>query len=218
MHHVDADDEWCAEAYMDTDYSTLAPNDFEEEVKKYAAFQIMSTPATAQSSQNIRPTQWPTFRLESIFDIKKGKRLTKAKMQDGTTPFIGAIDSNNGLTAFISRPPIHPGNTITVNYNGNGVAEAFYQRQPFWCSDDVNVLYPKFELTPAIALFITTVIRLEKFRFSYGRKWDMDRMRASAIRLPAKRDGSPDWDYMEKYIESFPVSGQIQGNATIGAE
>ncbi|MBZ5729004.1 MAG: restriction endonuclease subunit S [Acidobacteriia bacterium] len=123
---------------------------------------------------------------------------------------MGAIDSNNGLTALIGQPTIHDGNTITVNYNGNGVAEAFYQTKPFWCSDDVNVLYPNFTLTPAIALFIATVIRLERYRFNYGRKWHLDRMRSAVLRLPARADGAPDWLYMEQYIKSLPFSSQIK--------
>ncbi len=41
LKRVTADDEWCAEAYMETDYRTLAPSDFETEIKKYVAFQIL---------------------------------------------------------------------------------------------------------------------------------------------------------------------------------
>jgi len=41
LRRVTADDEWCAEAYMETDYSTLTPGDFEAEIKKYVAFQIL---------------------------------------------------------------------------------------------------------------------------------------------------------------------------------
>jgi type I restriction-modification system DNA methylase subunit len=41
MQRVAAEDEWCAEAYMDTDYSTLTQEDFERELKKYVAFQIL---------------------------------------------------------------------------------------------------------------------------------------------------------------------------------
>jgi hypothetical protein len=157
------------------------------------------------------PRHWPWFKIDDLFDIKKGQRLTKAQMVHGTTPFIGAIDNNNGLTAFIDRKPIHAGNTITVIYNGNGVGEAFYQDKPFWCSDDVNVLYPKFILTPAIALFLTAIIRLERYRFNYGRKWDLDRMKSAVLRLPAMADGAPDWQYMEQYMMSLPFSRRIAG-------
>ncbi|ETT56790.1 N-6 DNA methylase [Paenibacillus sp. FSL R7-269] len=36
--HVEYDDEWCAEAYMETDYSTLNAKDFENILKRYATF------------------------------------------------------------------------------------------------------------------------------------------------------------------------------------
>ena len=42
-------------------------------------------------------------------------------------------------------------NKITVCYNGS-VGETFYQDQPFLASDDVNVLYPKFDMTKEIRL------------------------------------------------------------------
>jgi len=86
--------------------------------------------------------------------LKKGKRLTKAQLRTRPwpTPFIGAIDSNNGVAASVDAA-IHEGGTITVNYNGAGVADSFYQPVSYWASDDVNVLYPKFEMSPAVALF-----------------------------------------------------------------
>jgi type I restriction enzyme M protein len=40
LQKVTAADEWCAEAYMETDYSTLSAVDFEREVRRYAAFLI----------------------------------------------------------------------------------------------------------------------------------------------------------------------------------
>lgn len=40
---VTAKDEWCAEAYMETDYSILTPQNFIDEVKKYAAFKVLNS-------------------------------------------------------------------------------------------------------------------------------------------------------------------------------
>ncbi len=40
---VTAMDEWCAEAYMETDYSALTKNDFITEVKKYAVFKLLNS-------------------------------------------------------------------------------------------------------------------------------------------------------------------------------
>lgn len=40
---VTAEDEWCAEAYMETDYSTLNQNDFEKKLKEYVAFKFLNS-------------------------------------------------------------------------------------------------------------------------------------------------------------------------------
>ncbi len=154
--------------------------------------------------------KWDYFTFSSIFELKKGKRLTKSNMTEGQTPFIGAIDNNNGISGYVGQSPIHEGNTISVNYNGS-VAEAFYQLKPFWASDDVNVLYPKFDLTPAIAMFLITIIKNEKYRYNYGRKWHLERMKQSRILLPITLNGNPDWDFMEEYINLLPFSSQLSG-------
>ena len=155
-------------------------------------------------------SEWKPFALQDLFDIRKGQRLTKANMLPGDVPYIGASDTSNGVTACIGQAPIHQGGTISVSYDGS-IAEAFYQPNPYWASDAVNVLYPKnFKLTPAIALFLCTVIRLEKYRFTYGRKWHLERMRESIIRLPTTVASEPDWSYMEKYIKTLPYSSQIE--------
>ncbi len=152
---------------------------------------------------------WQGFPLGELFEIRKGQRLTKADMIPGATPYVGASDTFNGVTAYVGQDAIHEGGTISVTYNGS-VAEAFYQPEPYWATDDVNVLYPKeFELTPGVALFICTVIRREKYRFNYGRKWHLERMRESIIKLPATRDGNPDFEWMEQYVKTLPYSSQI---------
>jgi hypothetical protein len=38
---VTAEDEWCAEAHMETDYSTVTRDVFEEVVKNYAIFRLL---------------------------------------------------------------------------------------------------------------------------------------------------------------------------------
>lgn len=156
----------------------------------------------------LEPVRWKPFLLSEIFDIRKGKRVTKANMTFGPTPFISATDANNGVRETISLPPSHSGNLITVSYNGS-VAEAFYQPVPFWASDDINVLYPKFDLDPAIALFVCAIIRREKYRYNYGRKWNLERMKESTIRLPATAQGGPDWAWMRRFMQTQRFSSQL---------
>jgi type I restriction-modification system DNA methylase subunit len=42
LAEVQSKDEWCAEAYMETDYSLLTQEDFDEEIKKYIVFRILN--------------------------------------------------------------------------------------------------------------------------------------------------------------------------------
>ena len=153
--------------------------------------------------------EWGLFSLGTLFTFHKGKRLTKEDMTAGTINFIGAVRENNGVRQCIDVAPLFLPNCITVNYNGS-VGEAFYQNQPFWASDDVNVLYADgWELNKYIALFVITVIKTNVYKFSYGRKWTLEKMKESVIKLPKSLDGSPDWVYMESYIKSLPYSDRI---------
>jgi len=200
---VGPDDEWCAEAYIETDYSTFDSEYITSSVRNFLAWQIQKPLPNKVPDLTPNIDGWKLFFLDELFELKKGKRLTKAQMTEGEVPFVSSTDSNNGISAYVGQKAIHEGNTLTVNYDGS-VAEAFYQPSPFWALDAVNVLYPKFEMNQYSGLFIAGVIRREKYRFNYGRKWHLERMAASRIKLPVKSDGTLDLDFMETYIRSLP--------------
>ena len=152
---------------------------------------------------------WTEFKLRDLFQFYKGKRLTKADMLTGNINFIGAISENNGVREKIDIDNCYQPNCITVNYNGS-VGEAFYQSEPFWASDDVNVLYSKgWKLNQYIAMFLITIIKANRYRFGYGRKWTLEKMQNTTIKLPVKSDKQPDWQRMENYIKSLPYGNFI---------
>lgn len=175
--------------------------------------EITISPIATQQA-DIAPTEsraWLEFRMGDLFRFVKGRRLTKADMIDGSINYLGAISENNGVRQHIDVAPedISAPNCITVNYNGS-VGEAFYQSEPFWASDDVNILYADgWTMNKYNALFIVTVIKANRYRFSYGRKWTIAKMKESVIKLPAKTDGNPDYEYMEAYIKTLPYSDRI---------
>ena len=143
---------------------------------------------------------WKKYYISDLFVVKKGKRLTKKEMKEGNIRFIGASSVNNGITAYISNDEhLHPNNTITLSYNGS-IGEAFYQDESFWASDDVNVLYPKFEMSKEQAFFIIPLLKTAGKRYAFVDKWKKEDMEKSKIPLPADIDGNPDYKYMEKYM------------------
>jgi type I restriction enzyme M protein len=52
MQKVTAADEWCAEAYIETDYSVLTQSDFETVAKNYAIFRLLGIQNTAPESDH----------------------------------------------------------------------------------------------------------------------------------------------------------------------
>lgn len=183
----------------------------------------------------LKTDEWKWFRYDEIFDIKHGFYNKKPEDNpDGDIPFIGATDSNNGVTSHSdletiaittktgdgNNAPMEEKifeNCIAVTNNGS-VGYAYYQAKPFTCTHDVNPLYLKgHKLTPNIALFLCTLIEKERFRWAYGRKWRPIRMPSSMIKLPAIKkmvDGKevvePDWQFMEDYIKSLPYSKNLE--------
>ncbi len=199
-----------------------------------AMFAGADVPASVLPVSLRNPITWKSFRYDEIFLIKKGyynkKPPNSGRNDPSDIPFIGASESNNGRTSFVSlidlqnysrdgsknpdeplEKKLFPGGAVTVPNNGASVAEAFYQESPFTCTHDVNPLYLKdkeVKMTSSIGLFLATVIRAEKYRWSYGRKWRPIRMPSSIIRLPVTASGKPDWTYMQSYIKSLPFSSQ----------
>jgi hypothetical protein len=167
--------------------------------------------SAAASVQLGDPRLWPTFQLGSLFHISKGHRLTKADRVPGTVRFIGASEKNNGITDHNDVAPTFSAGCLTVPYNGNSVGWAFYQDNPFFASDDVNVLLPKEAVTKWSLLFVAAVIKHERSRYTYGYKWTLERMLATRIRLPATPSGSPDWTFMETAMRGLPYSAAVDG-------
>ena len=157
-----------------------------------------------EADHRLDPRGWKPVEIGRIFDIRKGTRLTRAKMTPGDTPFVGATLENNGVTAYVGNGEhIHPGGTITVAYNGQKAAgKAFYQPKPFWASDDVNVLYPKFDLTEEIAVFLLPLIWEAGRPFSFDDKWGKETMEQTTLTLPVNAEGAPDWAFIDEFMRS----------------
>lgn len=171
----------------------------------------------------INNKDWKTFVYDEIFDIKNGFYNKKPESnEEGEIPFLGATDSNNGITSYHTmqdiidasktgddnnapiEEKIFPAHSVCVTNNGS-VGYAYYQSKEFTCSHDVNPLYRKdgIPFNHRTGLFVATVIMKDRYRWQYGRKWRPTRMIKSTIDLPADQDGNPDWEFMENYIKEI---------------
>ncbi len=145
---------------------------------------------------------WKEFFLEDVVSINGGKRLTKADMQSGDMPFVGASEMHNGITAFTCTiNESLDSNVLGVNYNGS-VGSSFYHPYKAIFSDDVKRLKWKDESqnNKYTLLFLSSMIGQQKDKYAYGYKFNAQRMKRQKILLPICKDGSIDWQFMEAYM------------------
>lgn len=157
--------------------------------------------------------KWIGFSIDDVFHVYPGVRLIKDDMIEGITPFVGATDSNNGITAFCGNTNKSlDSNVLGVNYNGS-VVENFYHPYKALFSDDVKRLHLKdIENDKYTCLFIKSCILKQKKKFEYGYKFNGERMKEQKIMLPVDSDDNPDYKYMQdrmKLIEKRIISRYI---------
>ena len=154
-------------------------------------------------------SKWKEINISDLFDITVSHDDNLQNSDKGETFYIASSSENNGMTACINANPSQNKNTLTIARNGS-VGSTFYQPKPYCASpDDIRILTPKFNMTKYSGLFIKTIIEMEKFRYTYGRKLGSNRIKNMKIRLPMNSKNEPDLDHMENYIKALPYSDRI---------
>lgn len=177
----------------------------QEKLSEYKAYaQKQLSKLNYQEIEPLENKEWKDFYINEIFLIKSGKRLTKRDMKMGNRPFIGASSINNGITNFVSNiNSTLDKNVLGVNYNGS-VGECFYHKYDCIFSDDVKRFHLKYESdNQKLFLFMKTLILFQKVIFTYGYKFNENRMLQQKIILPITSDGKPDYIYMEQYTKNL---------------
>jgi hypothetical protein len=157
----------------------------------------------------LNPLVWSWFDLDELFDVSASRdELIENLTLGNKTPYIASTEFNNGIIEFVDEQPTNKAGTITAN-RGGSVGHFFYQPKDYLATPvDVRILTPKFVINEYIGLFITTILKLEKYKFNYSRKMGTDRLKKLKIKLPSK-NGQPDFEFMENYIKSLPYSSSI---------
>ncbi len=151
---------------------------------------------------------WQYFNIVDLFWVKGTKSFTKIEIKEyntGAFPYVVTSSKNNGTQGFYDHHA-EKGGVLTID--SATVGSCFYQKNNFSASDHVEKLIPKFTINTYVALFITTIINQEKYRYGYGRKFAQMRIKNTKIKLPSK-EGEPHWEFMENYIKSLDYSAAL---------
>ena len=175
----------------------------------------LTTKNKAGQAPKLDVTKWGDYRIGELFNVKLSAGDIKFdEIDKGNIPLVSSGETDNGIIGYIDKKgdgkaKIFDGNQITIDMFGN----AHYQNNQFYAVSHgrVNILQPKFALTPHIGLFITTIINKERYKYSYGRAVYSNVSENMYIRLPQKAGGSPNWQFMEDYIKSLPYGDRLNG-------
>lgn len=112
--------------------------------------------------------------LDSLFHIEYGNGLELVNLPTSGTGinFVARTQKNNGVVARVTVPawePIFQKGSITVAVSGS-VMESFVQTEDFVTAYHIMVLTPITDMTDELKLFYCCCLRMNKFKYSYGRQ------------------------------------------------
>lgn len=212
---LDASCEWAAEAYMETDYSLITDQHFDDTLFNYSQYLFASKAKTFVTNESIGQEvaldtpSWKSFALRDLFRITGTKTTPRIDLEVagvGDYPYVTTQATNNGVEGFYNVRT-ERGGVLTVD--SAVVGYCAYQASDFSASDHVEKLEPRFEMDAKVALFLATVVNLEQYRYNYGRKCSQSRLKEAKIRLPTAPSGRPDFDYMQRYISGRQCSQNL---------
>ncbi len=144
---------------------------------------------TAARLDNAKGLPDATGTIGEFFDIYYGQKElhSRENIPVGDTLIISPTEQYNGCYGWLSFDALIQPPFVTVAQTGS-IGEAFVQQEPCGVNDDCLILLPKTaQELPLSCLFIAAaILRLERWRFSYGRKLTPARIcEFKMSRLPA---------------------------------
>ena len=220
---VSQDGEWAVEAYLETDYSNISEKDFLSTTVNFASFlfkkgdyslvnQLIKNQGKAKDDF-IDTKNWIWFKIGDIFDIERGKCGSAEKLLEkgDEISYVGAKKEDNGFMYKVVKDEsyITKGNCIVFIGDGQGsVGYSTYQEKDFIGSTTLS-MGRNNHLNKYNALFIITLLDKERFKYSFGRKWNGEKLKNTKIKLPVDLKDNIDWQFMEDFIKSLPYSKSI---------
>ena len=206
-----ANDEWCAENYLNANYDDINYDLFKKNTQKYLAYRLLNDLLDIKFESKVKTACGNELvRLDTIFDVYNGLASSQVEVKEEPEletdiRYIRPSQSYAGSIAGyvdamqIDDKYIFPDNTIYVSTDGQGSHSYSYVSSfKFVPNSNVSVLIPKNEMTLQEKLYYSICVTVNRFKFSYGRKPKGDRLKD--ILIPVS---PPEYVYKEIFDEIF---------------
>lgn len=117
-------------------------------------------------------------KVQELFEVRYGINLELVHLEQCSNEdedaifFVSRTEKNNGVSAIVRRnEAIEPNPAHTISVAGSGsVMSCFYQKLPYYSGRDLYILIPKKEFSPIEMLFYAYCLRMNKYKYNYGRQ------------------------------------------------
>lgn len=162
---------------------------------------------------NLDMTSWKEFSVRELFEIVNGRGITIEEIESnpGDLEAVQSGEGNNGVIGFISKAYCKNNGyayceqpCLTVARSGTAGYVSFHENG---CvvgdSAKILLLKEKEAKKTQVYLFLQTLLAANRFKYTYGRKVTKTLYGKTIIKLPVKKDGKPDWKWIEQYVRSL---------------
>lgn len=172
-----------------------------------------------KKENNLDVNEWNWFDLvgeNGIFEIENCKcsNATALLVDGNDIEYIGAKKKRAGVMNKVEYNDelVTKGNCVIFICDGQGsVGYTNYIDHDFIGSTTLSV-GRNVNINKYIGLFLVSILDMERYKYSFGRKYRNSFSKAK-IKLPSLKNDDgvlvPDWIFMERYIKSLPYSDLI---------
>ncbi len=143
-----------------------------------------------------------SIKLPDICNLQReySLYLNEVDQSSNRIPYITTTEYDNGIALFCNEDAIFKKGSLTISLDGScGIT--FYQFDNFIAGEKTAVLTLKGKENPLLLIYIGAMIRMQSWKYHYGRKLSMNRLSSMEIPIPHK-DNEIDFDYIEKVVKN----------------
>lgn len=161
--------------------------------------------------------KWKEFTLGDFCYMQRGHSLTSEDKEqfDGCIPCINGTIENNGILCKLNGNvekigmKLFKAPFISIVRVGIGGYCLFQNMDCYIADNAFAIKFRDKELeNKFVYMFLCTVLNQNIYKYSYGRPVTSEYINTK-VRLPIKKDGKPDFEFMENYIKSLPYGDRI---------
>lgn len=169
-------------------------------------------------SKNAEFESWKTYKIKDVFPniVKPAVYHTReVKENPEGIPYVVRSKFNNGVKYYVERPNSNVNPAKVISFGAEN-ATFFYQKSEWISGRDMYYIDTR-GIDEYACLFITSCLQpiAEKYSYNYGMFPDL--LKEERIKLPANKNGDPDYAFMEKYmrIVENKVYSAVKGLSTV---